>query len=237
MLTVICGRPDGQDEAIGPPISPVLAEVGRFTDRVVFAGRFPGADIDNELTDRVVVVGEVSQLAAVVLRLLRRGRLGSPTDGPPASVTAVGYIALQRNGFTDRWDLPVGTRGVEVACTAATAPIPLLRNDNGGVLLDAGVVESPTATVYVDETLVLRGSADRLVVRPAAARGLTATLEWRRALRLPPKRQEASGRAVSIGFDTPTLVRSDGVDAPRPLPRWTWYAHTEPLHLARPVGR
>ena len=233
-LSVICARPDGQDEAVGAPVSPVLAAAAGFTDRIFFAGRFPNADVDPWLTERVVVIGEVSALAAVVLRLLRRGRLGSPETGPPDQPLSLGYVPLQGNNFQQRWNLAVGTAGVAAACTGTARPIPFLRNDNGGVLVDEGVIDSPTATVYVDETLALRGTADRLVVRPGGESGLELTLERRRALRLPPRREQHRGRAASLGFAAPTIVVSDGIPAPRPLPRWTWYAHTEPLPLVRP---
>ncbi len=233
-LTVICARPDGQNEASGPPIAPVLEAAGRHTDRIHFVGRFPNRDIDPLLVGRVVVIGEVSQLAAVILRMLRRGLLGSPESGPPVGTTPVGYIALQRNEFTTRWRLPVGPAAVDFACTAPALPVPLLRDDAGGVLLSRGVVEEPTATVYVDERQVLTGSASRLVVQPDSARGLTAVVERRRPLGLPPKRETSTGRAISIGFAEPTVVISDGIPRPRALPRWTYYAHTEPYFLARP---
>jgi hypothetical protein len=234
-LTVICARPDGQDEAVGPPISKVLDAFARHTDQIHFCGRFPNKEIDPLLIGRVVVIGEENQLAAVVLRMLRRGLLGSPETGPPAAPTPIGYVPLQRNEFSTRWKLPVGVDAVDLACTAAARPIPLVRDDAGGVLISHGEVENPVATAYVDEHQVLAGAAGRLVVRPDPTRGLAVTIERRRALRLPPKREVHLGRAVSIGITEPTIVVSDGVPRPRPLPRWTYYAHTEPLYLARPV--
>lgn len=234
-LTVICARPDGQDEATGPRVSPVLAAVTAHTDQVHFVGRFPDRDIDELLTGRVVVIGEESQLAAVVLRMVRRGLLGAPDTGPPAEITPVGYIPLQRNAFATRWRLDVGTAAVERACTGEVHPIPIARDDNGGVLISHGEIDDPAGTGYLDEHTVLAGSATRLVVRPDAPAGLSVTVERRRPLKLPPRREGHSGRALSIGFDAPTTVISDGVPRPRPLPRWTWYAHTEPLYLARPA--
>lgn len=233
-LTVICARPDEQDEAIGPPISTVLSAVNRFSDHIHFVGRFPAKDIDPLLVGRIVVIGEEHQLAAVVVRMLRRGLLGGPDTGPPEAPTPVGYIALQRNEFSTRWQLPVGVDAVEFAFTGTAQPIPLVRDDAGGVLLSHGEVENPVATAYLDENQILTGSASRLVVRPDPERGLSVTVERRRALRLPPKREVHLGRALSIGFAEPTVVVSDGIPRARPLPRWTWYAHPEPLYLARP---
>ncbi len=235
-LTVICARPDGQDEATGPRVSPVLAAVAAHTDRVHFVGRFPNADIDPLLVGRVVVIGEQNQLAAVVLRMLRRGLLGAPDTGPPPQVTPVGYIPLARNDVSRRWHLDVGVAAVERACVGEVHPVPLARDDNGGVLLGTGEIDAPAGTAYLDEHVVLRGRADRLVVQPQAPAGLAVTVERRRPLKLPPKRQTQHGRALTMGFDAPTPVVADGVPRPREMRRWTWYAHTEPLYLARPAG-
>ncbi len=234
-LSVICARPDGQDEATGPAVSPVLGALAAFTSTVHFVGRFPNKDIDPLLTGRIVVVGEEGQLAAVVLRMVRRGLLGAPDTGPPPSVTEVGYIPLQRNAFATRWRLDTGVAAVERACTGAVHPTPIARDDNGGVLVSQGTIDDPAGTGYLDEHLVLSGPASRLVVRPDAPAGLAVTVERKRPLRLPPKRITHAGRALSLGFDAPTTVTGDGVVRPRPATRWTWYAHTEPLFLARPA--
>lgn len=234
-LTVICARPDGQDEATGPLVSPVLAAVASHTSDVHFVGRFPGKDIDPLLTGRVVVIGEENQLAAVVLRMVRRGLLGAPDTGPPPVITPVGYIPLQRNDFSRRWKLDVGAAAVERACLGEVYPVPIVRDDNGGVLISHGEVDNPAGTAYLDEHTVLSGRAGRVVVRPDAPAGLSVTIERPRPLKLPPKRDTRSGRALSMGFDAPTAVTSDGVQRPREMTRWTWYAHTEPLFLARPA--
>jgi hypothetical protein len=42
----------------------------------------------------------------------------------------------------------------------------------------------------------------------------------------------AVGRAVQVGCLDAQVV-SDGVAHPRPVTRWTWYRHTEPLRLVR----
>ena len=234
-LTVICARPDGQDEAVGPPISPVLDALAQYTDAPVqFVGRFPGKDIDALLTGRIVVIGEENQLAAVVLRMLRRGLLGTPETGPPDAHTEVAYIALQRNEFSTRWRLPIGADAVGTALGGVAFPVPVVRDDAGGVLISHGEIDDPVATVYVDERQILAGPASRLIVRPDPAQGVAVTIERRRALRLPPRREVHLGRAVSIGFAEPTVVTSDGVPRPRPAARWTYYAHTEPLYLVRP---
>ncbi len=235
-LTVICARPDEQDEAVGPPISPVLAELKAFTADVHFVGRFPGKEIDPLLGGRVVVIGEENHLAAVVLRLLRRGFLGSPQTGPPTIGVDVGYISLARNEFTRRWGMPIGPAAVELACTAPALPVPLVRDDVGGVLVSRGRITELDATVYVDAKQVLAGPASALVVIPDPALGLAVTIEHTRRFGLPTKRLVERGRAVSIGFSSPTYVSSDGIVGPRPLARWTFYAHTEPLMLARPAG-
>lgn len=234
-LTVICARPDGQNEAAGPPVQPVLEAVAGFSDQVHFVGRFPSKDIDPLLVGRVVVIGEINHLAAVVLRMVRRGLLGTPESGPPATVTPIGFVPMARDGFSRRWQLPVGVDAVELACTGDPHPVPFLRDDAGGVLLGHGEIDSPTGTGYVDEHQILAGSASRIVVRPDPAKGLSLTVERARVLRLPPRRRTTEGRAFSVGFAAPTVVVCDGIPRPRPVPRWNWYAHTEPMHLARPA--
>lgn len=234
-LTVICARPDGQDEATGPPVSPVLAAVARYTPDVHFVGRFPGREIDPLLNGRIVVIGEENQLAAVVLRMLRLGLLGAPDTGPPENITPVGYIPLQHNGFSRRWRLGTGVAGVETACRGDVHPVPIARDDNGGVLVGQGEIDAPHGTVYLDEHLLLRGTASRIVVRPDTPAGLSVTVERARPLKLPPKREVRAGRALTMGFDAPTPIVGDGLRRPREMSRWTWYAHTEPLHLARPA--
>ena len=94
---------------------------------------------------------------------------------------------------------------------------------------------------YCDETLVLRGAAPWLVVAPspdgiAVRAGRTGRLPDGTIMPVPPKapsgRGSALGRAVQLGGESMTVVH-DGVEHPRPVPRWTWYRHTADWLLVR----
>jgi hypothetical protein len=180
------------------------------------------ADVDpllkGEDLDRVVVHGTDADLAAVVLRLMRIERL---TEVP------VGYVPVDRaaSAVARLWELPTDT--VEVALTASDRPLPLVRDDAGGVLLGLGVLSKVRGTVYCDDAVALRGAAPRIEVTPGPAGVEVRVMRGR--LRRPA---EFSGRAVQFGVDDTVPVR-DGVAYPRPMGRWTWYRHTEDLRSVR----
>ncbi|MQA16735.1 MAG: hypothetical protein GEV09_22155 [Pseudonocardiaceae bacterium] len=170
---------------------------------------------------RLVVCGTDADLAAVVLRLLRAEMLG----------VSVGYVPTCPSSVVARlWSLPVApTAAAGVALRGRPHPVPLLRDDSGGVLVGLGVVAPVRGVAYCDDELVLRGQASRLEVTPDPQRGLLVRVVRRgwlgRRVRM------AAGRAVQLGCE-PTGVVRDGV--PRQTPdRWTWYRHTEELRLVR----
>lgn len=206
----------------------------------------PGKDdvdpVLGELDGRLVVLGTDADLAAVVLRLLRKNRLVD---------VELGYVPAGPSAASTVWDLGTGDRAVDVAFTAATRPSALVRDDQGGVLVGVGTVEPITGQVYCEDEQVLNGSALRVEVRPdpaaAPLREPTAdplstdldpptdgihVVAVRRAL-FGKQRTEARGRAVQAGFRATTVLR-DGVAHPRPATQWGWYRHTEDLCLARP---
>ncbi|MFL6125769.1 hypothetical protein [Actinophytocola sp.] len=164
--------------------------------------------------DRVVVHGTDADLAAVVLRLLRTDRVA---DVP------VGFVPVdhQRSVVARVWGLPVDTVGL--ALTAGDRPVPLVRDDAGGVLVGLGVLSSVSGTVYCDDAVALRGDASRIEVTPGPAGVEVRVVRGR--LRRPGV---YSGRAVQFGVDA-TVPVLDGVPHPRPATRWTWYRHTEDL--------
>lgn len=168
--------------------------------------------------DRVVVHGTDADLAAVVLRLMRIERL---TEVP------VGYVPVDResSAVARLWELPTDT--VEVALTASDRPLPLVRDDAGGVLLGLGVLSKVRGTVYCDDAVALRGAASRVEVTPGPD-GVEVRVA-RGRFRRPA---EYSGRAVQFGIDQTVPVR-DGVAHPRPMTRWTWYRHTEDIRSVR----
>ena len=188
-------------------------------------GPRPGKQIDPRLAGRVLVVGQDADLAAVVLRLVRRNLLASVT---------LAYATAESTPVTRLHRLPVGPAAVDLARTGGAEEVPLVRDDVGGVLVGLGELGPITAgTVYVDERRVLRGPAERIRVTPDPARGLAVTVVRRRVAGVfGPRPTTTLGRAVQLGM-APTTVRSDGRDLPRPMDRWTFYKHTEPLRLVR----
>ena len=174
---------------------------------------------------RLVVCGTDADLAAVAQRLLRDELLGT---------VEVGYVPTSAASAVARlWALPVvPADAAAVALGSPAGPVPLLRDDAGGVLVGRGVVHAVDGVVYCDDDLVLRGRAARIEVSPDLERGLVVRVVARRASGLLGRRvRVAAGRAVQLGL-APTDVLRDGV-ADRTRDRWTWYRHTEDLRLAR----
>lgn len=211
-----------------------------------FVSPAPGkAEVDALLPDgpgRVVVEGTDADLAAVVLRLLRKNRIAD---------LAVGYVPVAESPATRLWGLPVGPEARRLAFEGEARPAALVRDDSGGLLIASGRVEPITGQVYCDDQRVLHGPARSLEISPdpeatplpeptadpmsanldPAADGLRVTTVRRGLLRT--RREVTRGRAVQAGFREATVLR-DGVAHPRPVGKWAWYRHTEDLLLVRP---
>ena len=231
-LTVMCCRREGSGRAVPADVPRDPARIAAAIDSVVascppqqvrYVGRRPGKEIDGLLTGRVLVIGDDADLAAVAQRLLRRDLLES---------VEIAYAAPSRTQATDLWALPHGVPAVDLARTGEVDPVPLVRDDVGGVLVAAGSLQPVNGTVYVDQHRVLGGPADRIEVEPDPAKGLAVTIVHRRFLGLGRRSSTTLGRAVQIGT-TPTTVIRDGVTYPRQMDRWTFYQHTRPLRLVR----
>lgn len=220
-VVLVCGEDTPQPTGADRKVSTVVRVPAR-----------PGKqDVDPLLTEepqRLLVAGTDADFAAVTLRLLRRDRL---------SDTAVALLPTRRDcGLARLWGVPTRTdRALDLAHTGAASPVPLIRDDAGGVLLAHGVVSPIRAVVYCDDQLVLRRPARELRVRPSAPQdaGLTVRVTATGPLR---RSRTYTGRALQLGFDpdapgTPVL---DGVPRSRPINRWTWYRHTTDLLLVRP---
>jgi hypothetical protein len=205
---------------------------------VVAVGPRPGrADVDPVLAEheprRVVVAGTDADLAAVLQRLLRTGRLG----------TEVAYLPVARSSPVARtWGLPTGRAAATLALGGSAAAVPLVRDDSGGVLVGRGAVRGLVGEAYCDGHLVLRGATPWLVAMPVdggiavhAGRGRRRPDGRMRpvAPRAPAGRGSALGRAVQLGGE-PCTVESDGVAHPREVRRWAWYRHTDDWLLVRP---
>ncbi|MGH4008148.1 MAG: hypothetical protein ACRDTH_08335 [Pseudonocardiaceae bacterium] len=213
-VVLSCGsaRWPGAEVVIGVPACPGREELDE-----------PLAGLDGR---RLVVCGTDADLAAVLLRLLRTSSLGA---------VQVGYVPSSPTSAVARlWGLPVvPAAAASLALRGQPDPVPLVRDDAGGVLVGLGVVRPLQGVAYCDDEVVLRGQASRLEVVPDRALGLTVRavrrgLFGRRAVR------QAAGRAVQLGC-APTDVWRDGV-ASRITDRWTWYRHTEDWQLIRPPG-
>jgi hypothetical protein len=181
---------------------------------------------------RLVVAGTDADLAAVLVRLLRRERLDVPVAFLPAATSEAARV----------WRLPTDPpAAVEVARDGVAGPAPLLRDDRGGVVAGAHVVGAFDGVVYCDEHEVLRGGAAGLVVRPdpvggsVEVGGVAVTVTGRRRLGglRPGTERAARGRAATIGC-APAALRRDGVDDDRPVERRSWYRHTVDWTLVRP---
>jgi hypothetical protein len=224
-MVLACGRGGGL--ASSPAVS------GRSGVKAVVLPERPGKDdVDPLLTDigsdvehdRLVVIGDDADLAAVVLRMLRAERLD----------IAVGFVPLsQESDVAITWGLS-GDRGraLDVALGAEPDLVPLVRDDSGGVLVGLGRIGPLRGVAYCDDTQVLRGPAKSIRVVPHAADGggIEVTVAHRGLFNR--KAQTEHGRAFEVGCLATTVVK-DGVRHDRPVKKWNWYRHTEDLRLIR----
>lgn len=207
---------------------------GRLADAVP-VGEVPDRSEIDPVLDRLdgrrlVVQGTDAALAAVVLRLLRTSRLA---DVP------VGYVPVDpESEVAAVWGLPTDpARAPTVALDGDAERAPLIRDDNGGVLVGQGVLGPVRGVIYCDDELVLRGQAGTVEVSPdpmasadTSKDGLTVRVT-RKGL-LGKRVTNAAGRAVQVGC-IPLIVERDGTPFARPVDKWTWYRHTEDWRLVR----
>jgi hypothetical protein len=169
---------------------------------------------------RLVVLGTDADLAAVVLRLLRKELLGSVT---------VGFVPTKDSAVLAAWG--VYSNAVDVALRGEVDPVPLVRDDAGGVLIGLGEIGATRGVGYCDDTPVLRGRVSAIEVTPGPAGLLVRVIHrgWR-----GKRVREFGGRAFQLG-SLPVHPVKDGEAHPRPVTKWTWYRHTEDLRAARGV--
>jgi hypothetical protein len=190
----------------------------------------PGkSDLDPVIADldprRLLVMGTDADLAAVLLRLLRRDRLD----------VELAYLPVGRSDAARVW----GVGDARLAVDGVASAVPLIRDDSGGVLVGRGEVRGMRGECYCDDVLVLRGAAPRLVVAPgpggvAVRAGLLGGLPDRRIRPVTGSGRGSSiGRTAQLGGEPMTVV-CDGVPHPREVRRWTWYRHTTDWLLVRP---
>ncbi|SER35839.1 hypothetical protein SAMN04488000_108174 [Lentzea albida] len=208
--------------ACGNAQSPLIAQ----RDDVVAVPARPGKDhVDHHLdADRLVVVGTDADLAAVALRLLRKEKLGS---------VALGYVPVADSSVAALWGLSTDPgRALDVALNGDVDPVPLVRDDVGGVLVGLGVLSPVRGVGYSDADNVLRGQASRIECTPDPDGGLGLRIRIVNKRLFGSKVRESRPRAFQLGC-LPTTAVQDGHKHPRPVDKWTWYRHTEDLRLVR----
>jgi hypothetical protein len=166
----------------------------------------PTVDLD-AITDvgRVVVVGSPADLATVLTRLLRADRLDIEV------------------GHADGW------RAARRARRGSARRVPLIRDESGTVLVSAGEWRAAPGDDalhgegIVDDTVLFDGQVTGVRIEPThRPPGLRAAVLSARGR----PRAWVDGRAAQLGTPGAQLVR-DGVAAPRPVRRSTFYRHTQ----------
>ncbi|OLR90913.1 hypothetical protein [Actinokineospora bangkokensis] len=218
-LVLACGN------ATGTARPPVITD-----GEVVELGARPGRGALDPLLrafdgGRLVVLGTDADLAAVVLRLMHKSRLGD---------VAVGYVPDDPGSrVAEVWGLPRDRDAqARVAFEGEVDAVPLVRDDAGGCLVGHGVIDQPQGVVYCDDAVALRGRARRIEVAPDldGGPGLVATVT--RGGFFGRKVERFHSRAMQVGC-LRTRFERDGV--PTDAAKWTWYRHTEDLRAVRGV--
>lgn len=171
----------------------------------------PVADTPDTPCRRLIVLGSDADLATVLTGLLRTDRLG------------VEVAHVRRSWHARR------------ALHGDATRVPLIRDDRGTALVGAafwlgeGGLEkgSPpaelTGEAVVDDEVLFDGAVTGVRIEPTATMpGLRASVLSRH---MRPRRW-VTGRAAQLGSTGAVVVR-DGVMAPRPVRRSTFYRHTE----------
>ncbi|KZS65195.1 MAG: peptidase M50 [Mycobacterium pseudokansasii] len=184
----------------------------------------PG-DLDTAVCSyrRLIVIGDDADLAGVLTRLLRAGRLD----------IEVGYAPRRRTRACRVYRLPAGRRAARRARRGTAHRVPLIRDETGTVIVGrAGWLPLDRARLIrgeavVDDTVLFDGDVAGVFIEPTPELpGLRAALDT------VPWRRWVSGRAAQLGT-TGALVKRDGVAAPRSVRRSAFYRHVEGWLLVR----
>jgi hypothetical protein len=155
---------------------------------------------------RVIVVGSHADLASVLTHLLKADRLD----------VEVGHARRPWHARRAR--------------TGQARRVPLIRDETGTVIVGAAHwlpagedVRTIHGEAVTDDTLLFDGDVTGVRIEPTETMpGLRASVL---TSRMRPKGW-VTGRAAQLGTDA-ALVLRDGVPAPRPVRRSTFYRHTE----------
>jgi hypothetical protein len=170
---------------------------------------------------RLVIRGSDASLAAIVTRLLRAEALEK---------TIVGFLPDRDSEVAALWRMSTDPdEALRVALTGEVDPVPIVRDDAGGVLVGRGELHGVRGVAYCDDARILRGQASKLIVTPDRA-GLAVTVVQRGLL--GKKVRTTVGRAMQLGC-LESVVLKDGVPHSRPVTKWTWYEHTAKLRLVQ----
>ncbi len=165
---------------------------------------------------RLVVVGADADLAVVLTRLLRAGRLD----------VEVAYVPSRRTRATRVYRLPAGRRAARRALSGSARRVTLIRDDTGSVIVGRARWLPPDdrrllhGEAVVDDTVLFDGDVAAVCVEPTPGvpglRARTGGIGCRWAI----------GRAAQLGSTGAVVVR-DGVPAPRTARRSTIYRNVE----------
>lgn len=204
---------------------------------------------------RVVVVGSDAALSAVLTRMMRADYLWAEVGYVPAD---------KQSTAATNWGLPMEDMdaALNFALHAPVKPVPLIRNDAGLAVAGSATIaewtdEEITGEIIVDDDVLLRADREKNVfgarlvpmtdapgiVAAKAVTSFSSEVAPRRGffgrLRRQPQPGQldpasvVQGRAVQAGG--PALsVSVDGVRAPRPVKRVTFYRHLRDLQVVRP---
>lgn len=173
---------------------------------------------------RLIVVGADADLGAVLTRLLRTDRLD----------VEVGYVPRRRSPATRAYRLPAGRRAARRARCGVARRVPLIRDETGSVIVGRAqwLPAEEQALIHgeavVDDTVLFDGDVAGVCIEPTLTLpGLRAAVDgagkWRRWI---------GGRAAQLGTTGAAVLR-DGVAAPRPVRRSTFYRNVEGWLLVR----
>ncbi|OBI03157.1 peptidase M50 [Mycobacterium scrofulaceum] len=174
------------------------------------------ADLDAAIGPyrRLAVVGADADLAAVLTRLLRADRLD----------VEVAYVPRRRTRASRIYRLPAGRRAARRALRGTARRVTLVRDETGSVVVGRASWVPPAGErairgeAVVDDAVLFDGDVPGVHIEPTlAVPGLRARVGRRRWV---------AGRAVQLGSIGVAVVR-DGVPAPRPARRSTFYRNVE----------